>query len=171
MIGDWLKYPELIWLDRFSLLVVLATAAGIYALGEALALYMPQLGTSGVQLLVWGFVVSTLLLTHATLCINSLAHLYGRRDFETADRSRNNWFLSLITLGEGWHNNHHYYAGSTRQGFYWWQLDITYYILKLMSYLGLVWGIKPIPAKVYQASKIAQARRLKQAQNSTEETQ
>lgn len=171
VIGDWLKYPELIWLDRFSLLVVLATAAGIYALGEALALYMPQLGTSGVQLLVWGFVVSTLLLTHATLCINSLAHLYGRRDFETADRSRNNWFLSLITLGEGWHNNHHYYAGSTRQGFYWWQLDITYYILKLMSYLGLVWGIKPIPVKVYQASKIAQARRLKQAQKSTEETQ
>ncbi len=171
VIGDWLKYPELIWLDRFSLLVVLATAGAIYTLGELLSIYMPQLGTSGLQLLVWGFVVSTLLLTHATLCINSLAHLYGRRDFETDDHSRNNWFLSLITLGEGWHNNHHYYAGSTRQGFYWWQFDITYYILKLMSLVGLVWGIKPVPAKVYQASKIAQKCRMKQVQNSQEERQ
>ncbi|MFN4189149.1 MAG: acyl-CoA desaturase, partial [Acinetobacter johnsonii] len=102
VIKDWLKYPELIWLDRFSLIVVLLTAGGIYALGEWLAIAWPQLGTSGLQLLVWGFVVSTVLLIHATLCINSLAHHYGSRDFDTDDQSRNNLFLSIITLGEGW---------------------------------------------------------------------
>ena len=154
VIKDWLKYPELVWLDRFSVIVVLITATAIYALGEWLAIAQPQLGTSGLQLLVWGFVVSTVLLIHATLCINSLAHLYGSRDFETDDQSRNNVFLSIITLGEGWHNNHHYYAGSVRQGFYWWQIDITYYLLKIMSWLGLVWGLKSIPPRVYEMSKI-----------------
>lgn len=170
VIKDWLQYPELIWLDRFSLIVVLLTAMSIYALGEAVAMMWPSLSTSGFQLLVWGFVISTVLLTHATLCINSLAHHYGTRDFDTHDHSRNNLFLSIITLGEGWHNNHHYYAGSTRQGFYWWQIDVTYYVLKLMSCLGLVWGIKPIPDKVYQVSKIAQRIRSKQpAQTSQSE--
>ncbi|MEQ1369791.1 acyl-CoA desaturase [Acinetobacter schindleri] len=163
VIKDWLKYPELIWLDRFSLIVVLLTAGGIYVLGEWLAITWPQLGTSGLQLLVWGFVVSTVLLIHATLCINSLAHHYGSRDFDTDDQSRNNLFLSIITLGEGWHNNHHYYAGSTRQGFYGWQIDVTYYLLKIMSWLGIVWDLKPIPARIYEASKIAQARKHKKA--------
>ena len=153
VIKDWLKYPELIWLDRFSLPVVLLTAFGIYALGEWLSTAMPALATSGPQLLVWGFVISTVLLIHATLSINSLAHLYGRRDFETDDNSRNNLWLSIITLGEGWHNNHHYYAGSTRQGFYWWQIDITFYLLKLMSVFGLVWGLKPVPERIYAARK------------------
>lgn len=157
VIKDWLKYPELVWLDRFSLIIVLLTALAIYALGEWLAVVYPSLATSGLQLLVWGFVVSTVLLIHATLCINSLAHLYGSRDFETQDQSRNNLFLSIITLGEGWHNNHHYYAGSARQGFYWWQIDITYYFLKMMSWVGLVWALKPIPARVYEVSKIAQS--------------
>ena len=157
VIKDWLKYPELIWLDRFSLIVVFMTAGAIYALGEWLAIAYPFLATSGLQLLVWGFVISTVLLIHATLCINSLAHLYGSRDFETEDQSRNNLFLSIITLGEGWHNNHHFYAGSTRQGFYWWQIDITYYLLKMMSWFGLVWGFKPVPARVYEVSKIAQS--------------
>lgn len=152
VVKDWLKYPELIWLDRFSLPVVFVAAAAIYGLGEWLAVAYPQFATSGPQLLVWGFVISTVLLIHATLCINSLAHLYGSRDFDTKDQSRNNFFLSIITLGEGWHNNHHYYAGSTRQGFYWWQIDVTYYLLRVMSWMGLVWGLKPIPARVYAAS-------------------
>ena len=157
VIKDWLKYPELVWLDRFCVIIVLLTATAIYFLGEWVAIVQPQLGTSGLQLLVWGFVVSTVLLIHATLCINSLAHLYGSRDFDTDDQSRNNLFLSIITLGEGWHNNHHYYAGSVRQGFYWWQIDVTYYVLKIMSWLGLVWGLKPIPQRVYAVSKIAQS--------------
>lgn len=151
VIKDWLKYPELVWLDRFSLPVVVLTAAAIYALGEWLATAYPLLGTNGLQLLVWGFLISTVLLIHATLCINSMAHLYGSRDFDTDDNSRNNIWLSLITLGEGWHNNHHYYAGSTRQGFYWWQIDVSYYILKIMSWFGLVWNLKPVPERVYAA--------------------
>lgn len=162
IIKDWLKFPELIWLDRFSLPVVVFTAIGIYALGEALAVYAPQLGTNGLQLLVWGFVISTVLLTHATLCINSMAHRYGSRDFNTDDESRNNLFLSLITLGEGWHNNHHYYAGSTRQGFFWWQIDITYYLLKIMSWIGLVWGIKDVPERVYAARQHVSSREFRQ---------
>ncbi len=149
VIKDWLKFPEIVWLDRFSLPVVLFTALAIYLFGNWLNVAYPNLGTSGPQLLVWGFVISTVLLIHATLCINSLAHLYGHRDFETKDNSRNNLFLSIITLGEGWHNNHHYYAGSTRQGFFWWQIDVTYYLLKIMSYTGLVWGIKPVPQRIY----------------------
>ena len=153
VIKDWLKFPEIVWLDRFSLPVVLFTAFAIYGLGEWLSIAYPSLGTSGLQLLVWGFVISTVLLIHATLCINSLAHLYGSRDFETKDNSRNNLFLSIITLGEGWHNNHHYYAGSTRQGFFWWQIDITYYILKMMSFFGLIWGIKPVPQRIYDTHK------------------
>ncbi|OBY76156.1 acyl-CoA desaturase [Acinetobacter gyllenbergii] len=151
VIKDWLKFPEIIWLDRFSFPIVLMTALAVYVLGEWLAASHSNLGTSGLQLLVWGFVVSTVLLIHATLCINSLAHLYGSRDFDTTDNSRNNLFLSIITLGEGWHNNHHYYAGSTRQGFFWWQIDITYYLLKVMSWLGLIWGIKPVPQRIYAA--------------------
>ncbi|ENX07404.1 acyl-CoA desaturase [Acinetobacter courvalinii] len=152
-IKDWLKFPEIVWLDRFSLPVVLITAFIIYLLGEWLAVSHPSFGTSGPQLLVWGFVISTVLLIHATLCINSLAHLYGSRDFDTPDNSRNNLFLSILTLGEGWHNNHHYYAGSARQGFFWWQIDMTYYGLKLMSWCGLVWGIKPVPPKIYKKTK------------------
>ncbi|ENX34620.1 hypothetical protein F889_01908 [Acinetobacter colistiniresistens] len=151
VIKDWLKFPEIIWLDRFNLPIVLMTAFAIYVFGEWLAVAHPNLGTSGLQLLVWGFVISTVLLIHATLCINSLAHLYGSRDFDTTDNSRNNLLLSIITLGEGWHNNHHYYAGSTRQGFFWWQIDITYYVLKAMSWLGLIWGIKPVPQRIYAA--------------------
>jgi stearoyl-CoA desaturase (delta-9 desaturase) len=150
LIKDWLKYPELTWLDRFSLPIVIFTAIAIYAMGDWLSVAYPSLNTSGAQLLVWGFVISTVLLIHATLCINSLAHRYGHRDFETDDQSRNNLFLAIITLGEGWHNNHHFYAGSVRQGFYWWQIDVSYYILKLMSYFGLVWSMNPVPEKVYQ---------------------
>ena len=153
VVKDWLKYPELIWLDRFSLPIVLLTAAAIYALGEWLAFAYPDFQTTGPQLLVWGFVISTVCLIHATLCINSLAHLYGSRDFDTQDQSRNNLLLSIMTLGEGWHNNHHFYAGSTRQGFYWWQIDVTYYLLKILSWFGLVWGLKPVPKRIYAASR------------------
>lgn len=169
VIRDWLKYPELVWLDRFSLPIVLFTALAIYALGAWLGNHYPELGTSGPQLLVWGFVISTVLLIHATLCINSLAHAYGRRDFATQDNSRNHWLLALITLGEGWHNNHHFYAGSVRQGFYWWQIDITYYVLKFMSWLGLVWGLKPVPARVY-ATKITSPLTLQQQNIQDQET-
>ena len=145
VIKDWLKYPELVWLDRFSLIIVLLTALAIYALGEWLAVVYPSLATTGLQLLVWGFVVSTVLLIHATLCINSLAHLYGSRDFETEDQSRNNLFLSIITLGEGWHNNHHAFPTSARFGLRWWQVDLGYWFICVLAMLGL--GVGAVIAK------------------------
>ena len=96
-------------------------------------------------MLVWGYFVSTVVLIHATLLINSLAHKFGSRRFNTNDDSRNNLLLAIITLGEGWHNNHHHHAGSARQGFYWWEVDISYYVLKLMASLGLIWDMKQVP--------------------------
>jgi stearoyl-CoA desaturase (delta-9 desaturase) len=151
VVKDWLAYPELVWLDRCSMPIVLLTAFAVYLLGNWLAVHHPQFGTDGLQLLVWGFVVSTVLLLHATLCINSLGHSSGSKDFNTNDDSRNNFWLSLITLGEGWHNNHHFYAGSARQGFFWWQIDVVYVVLKVMSWFRLVWDLKPVPERVYEA--------------------
>ncbi|MFC5524347.1 acyl-CoA desaturase [Rhodanobacter ginsengisoli] len=147
-VPDLAKYPELRWLDRFDIAIPLLLAVGMYGLGVLLQHAAPQLGTSGGQMLVWGFFVSTIVLFHATVTINSLAHRYGRRRFETKDNSRNNVWLALLTFGEGWHNNHHFFPGSSRQGFRWWEVDLTWYGLKLMAALGLVRGLKPVPAWV-----------------------
>jgi stearoyl-CoA desaturase (Delta-9 desaturase) len=145
---DWQKFPELRWLDRFDVLVPVALGAGMFMLGGALAHRAPSLGTSASQMLLWGFFISTVLCWHATYTINSLSHVFGRQRYRTGDASRNNWLLALLTLGEGWHNNHHYYPSAARQGFFWWEFDLTYYLLKLMSWLGLIWDLKTVPAAV-----------------------
>lgn len=144
-IPDLAKYPELVWLDRNHLLLPLGLGLGVWSLGELLAQNLPALGTNGMQMLVWGFFISTVVLYHATFTINSLCHVWGSRRYATKDQSRNNFWLALLTLGEGWHNNHHYYATSVRQGFYWWEIDISYYLLRLLRIFGLVWGFKQIP--------------------------
>ena len=110
--------------------------------------YVPGLGTNGPQLFVWGFFISTVVLLHATFFINSLAHVFGSKRFKTSDDSRNSLLLALITLGEGWHNNHHHYPASARQGFRWWEIDLTWYGLRLMQAVGLVHSLKPVPAAV-----------------------
>jgi stearoyl-CoA desaturase (delta-9 desaturase) len=148
LVKDWLRFPELRFLDRFEYIVPLLLALGMYGLGEALAAFAPGLGTGGWQMLVWGFLLSTLCLYHVTYSVNSIAHLFGSRRFATRDDSRNNLWVALFTFGEGWHNNHHRYPASARQGFVWWEIDITYYLLLLLSKLGLVWGLKPVPAYV-----------------------
>ena len=147
-IPDLARYPELRWLDRYDTLVPVLLAASLYGLGALLQQFAPQLGTSGGQLLVWGFFVSTVVLFHATVTINSLAHRYGTRRFDTRDDSRNNAWLALITFGEGWHNNHHFFPGSARQGFRWWEFDLTWYGLRLLALLGLVRDLKPVPGWV-----------------------
>ena len=147
-VPDLAVYPELRWLDRYDIAVPVMLALALYALGVLLHYLAPQLHTSGGQLLVWGFFVSTVALFHATVTINSLAHRYGSRRFATRDDSRNNPWLALITFGEGWHNNHHYFPGSARQGFRWWEIDLTWYGLRLMALLGLVHDLKPVPAWV-----------------------
>jgi stearoyl-CoA desaturase (delta-9 desaturase) len=147
-IKDLAKFPELVWLNRFDLVIPILFATGIFGLGQGLAHYIPQLGTNGWQMLVWGFFVSTTFLFHGTGCINSMAHLMGRRRFKTDDDSRNSAILTCITLGEGWHNNHHRFQSSTRNGFYWWEIDPTYYGLKLLSLTGFIHGLKPVPQSV-----------------------
>ena len=113
-----------------------------------LAVAAPALRTDGPQLLVWGFFISTVVVYHATYTINSLAHLVWRRRYATRDDSRNNLLLALLTFGEGWHNNHHHYSTSVRQGFFWWEIDLTFYILKVMSWLGLIWDLRSVPDHV-----------------------
>lgn len=151
-IPELVKYPELRFVDRFDTLVPVLFFAAAFGLGALLENVAPGLGTSGGQLLVWSL-ISTVALFHGTCTINSLSHLFGRRRFETTDKSRNNWWLAILTLGEGWHNNHHYYAASTRQGFYWWEYDITYYGLVVLSWFGIIWDLKPVPVKILEQGR------------------
>ena len=153
VIRDLAKFPELVFLNRFDLVVPAIFGALLFALGEILRWLAPGLGTTGGQLFVWGFFVSTVVLLHGTLLINSLAHVFGSRRFATDDDSRNNLLLALITLGEGWHNNHHRYMGTARQGFYWWEIDITYYALTALSWTGLIWDLKPVPVSIYEEAR------------------
>jgi stearoyl-CoA desaturase (Delta-9 desaturase) len=150
-----LQYPELCFLDRYDALVPLLLALALYGAGEALAALAPGLNTSGWQLVVWGFCISTVLLYHATFTVNSLAHGYGSRRYDTRDDSRNNFWLALLTFGEGWHNNHHHYPGAARQGFYWWEIDLTYYGLRVLAALGIIWDLKEVPVQVRDARRVA----------------
>ena len=153
VIQDFAKRPALKWLNRFDLIAPVSLAVLLYIVGAALDYFFPGLGTSGAQLFVWGFVLSTVLLFHVTVSINSVAHVWGRRRYATADNSRNNALLALLTFGEGWHNNHHHYPNTVRQGFFWWEIDMTYLALKAMSYFGLTWDLKPVPAHIKTAAR------------------
>lgn len=153
LIRDFSHYPELRLLDRFDFLAPALAMLVLYGLGALLEAYRPELGANGWQMLVWGFVVSTIVLYHATFTINSLAHRFGSRRYATRDDSRNNAWLALLTFGEGWHNNHHHFAGSARQGFYWWEIDLTWYGLKIMNWLGLIWDMKPVSAHIRSARR------------------
>src|SRR5580765_7073961 len=131
-IRDFAKYPELRWLDRWWWIPVVAVAALTFAIGGWFAL-------------VWGFAVCQVLCWHGTFTINSLSHLWGGRRYATTDDSRNNLVLALITMGEGWHNNHHHYQVSARQGFRWWEIDATYYVLRGLAAVGLIWDLHGVP--------------------------
>ncbi|MGD1970594.1 MAG: acyl-CoA desaturase [Desulfobacterales bacterium] len=144
-VKDWAKFPELRWINRFDIVIPILLAAALFFGGILLETYAPQLQTNGPQLLIWGFFISTVVLFHGTVTINSLDHMFGSRRYDTPDTSRNNALLALITLGEGWHNNHHHYAITARQGFFWWEIDMTYYLLKIFSGLGIVWDLRGLP--------------------------
>jgi stearoyl-CoA desaturase (delta-9 desaturase) len=136
-VADLAKYPELRFLNRPSVQLLPAVA-----LGAAFALL------GGWQAFVWGFLVSTVLLWHGSFSINSLSHLFGKRRYVTTDDSKNNWALAIITTGEGWHNNHHHYQSSANQGFRWWEVDVTFYFLRLLERLGLVWDVRRPPPEI-----------------------
>ena len=155
-IQDFAKFPELRFLDRFEVVVPLVMAMSLFWFGQWVGRAYPMLGTNGWQMLVWGFVISTVALYHGTFTITSLSHRVGRRRFETSDHSRNSLLLALITFGEGWHNNHHFYPSSAKQGFKWWEIDITYYLLKGLQFCGVIWDIRPVPAWVLDSQKSAE---------------
>lgn len=154
VVKDWLKFPELRFLDRFDFLAPALLAVAMFCFGWFVGNLWPESGTSGAQMLIWGFIVSTITLYHVTFSINSLAHVYGTRRFETNDDSKNNVWLALITFGEGWHNNHHHFPSSARQGFYWWEIDISYYLLVVMSWFGLVWDLRPVPGSALESAEV-----------------
>ena len=139
-VKDLTRYPELRWLDRQVYLPAILLGFGVWAVG-------------GWAMLVVGFFWSTVLLFHGTFFINSLAHVSGSQRYLTGDDSRNNWWLALITLGEGWHNNHHHYQSSTRQGFLWWEVDISWYVLKVMSWFGVVWDLRAPPEAIVRGDR------------------
>lgn len=153
-VRDLLVYPELKFLDRFDVIAPLCLAISLYILGACFEANAPHFGTNGIQLLVWGFVISTVFLYHMTFTVNSLAHVWGKRRFNTSDQSRNNSLIAILTLGEGWHNNHHHFPSAARQGFYWWEIDLTYYGLKVLSALGLIWDLRKVPAEVLLHKRI-----------------
>jgi stearoyl-CoA desaturase (delta-9 desaturase) len=153
-VRDWEKYPELKWLNRFDALMPVILAIVLYISGKIMEVYAPALGTSGPQMVVWGFFISSVAVLHATFCINSLDHMLGSKRYDTWDTSRNNWILAIFLLGEGWHNNHHHYAISTRNGFFWWEIDITYYLLYLLSLFGIAKDLRPVPENVLNSNRI-----------------
>src|SRR5262245_16381316 len=148
VVKDLQRYPELQFLNRFHALPPAALAAFMLALGEVCRTV--GLRTSSTQMFVWGFLISTVFVYHGTFVVNSLAHVFGKRRFATRDDSRNNLLIALITLGEGWHNNHHYAPSSERQGFYWWEIDLAHCVLKTLSWLGIVWDLQQPPARIYE---------------------
>jgi stearoyl-CoA desaturase (delta-9 desaturase) len=134
-IPDLTKYPELVWLNKHPYLPAAMLAVACFLIAGWPGLFV-------------GFFWSTTVLYHGTFFINSLAHVHGNQRYVTGDDSRNNWWLAIITMGEGWHNNHHAYQRSTRQGFRWYEFDPTFYILKALSWVRLVWDLGEPPADV-----------------------
>lgn len=159
LVADLAQYPEIRWLNRYYIWMAIGMGVMLFIVGTILASVAPGLDTNGMQLLVWGGFLSTTILYHGTFTINSLAHRFGRRRFNTSDDSRNSFLLALITMGEGWHNNHHRCLSSERQGFYWWEIDMSHYILKMLSWAGLVWDLRTPPKKVYDEAERLRAER------------
>ncbi len=148
-VKDLARFPELRMFEHGYRFGIAALVAGVVGLGLWIERAFPQTGATWLQIVVWGFVISTVALWHTTYLINSGAHMWGSRRFPTSDTSRNSLLLTLLTLGEGWHNNHHRYPGSERNGFFWWEIDPTHYFLTVLSWLGLIWDLRRPPAHIY----------------------
>lgn len=154
-VRDWMRFPELRWLDRFHVVAPLTLAALMYGIGVIFQTTAPGLGATPWQMVVWGFVVSTVMVYHVTFCVNSVTHIVGNQRYDTGDQSRNNLWVALLTMGEGWHNNHHRYPAAARQGFFRREVDMTYYILLGLQKIGLIWDMKAPPRAVYEEAAAA----------------
>jgi len=162
IIQDYAKYPELVWLNKNYLIPPLILALSVMALGGIVngGSILAMFTTAGFSSLFIGFFLSTVILYHGTFSINSIMHKFGNQRYESNDESKNSLWLALLTLGEGWHNNHHYYEVSARQGFFWWEIDITFYILKVFSWFGLVWDLKGVPDHIKYSKNKTEAKEL-----------
>ncbi|MEZ4385362.1 MAG: acyl-CoA desaturase [Nannocystaceae bacterium] len=148
VVADFARFPELALLDRVYYLPALAWAIGCAALGGLVSWLDPAGEPRALQFVVYGFLVRTVLVWHATFAINSLAHMFGDRRYATGDDSRNSLLLALITLGEGWHNNHHRCPSAARNGFFAGEIDMSYAVIRALARLGLVWDVRPVPPHV-----------------------
>jgi stearoyl-CoA desaturase (delta-9 desaturase) len=146
VIRDFSKAPEIAWLERCNVVPPLALAIAMYLAG-------------GFPWLVWGFCLPTMTLAHATFAINTVNHMFGSRRFETPDDSRNNPITAFFAAGEGWHNNHHRYQRAARNGFYWWEFDLTWYVIRAMAAAGLIWDVQRVPTRVYEEARVVRAKR------------
>jgi stearoyl-CoA desaturase (delta-9 desaturase) len=144
VIRDFSSAPEIAFLDRYFFLPPLLLALAMFAWG-------------GMTWLVWGFCLPTVTLAHATFAINTVNHMFGTRRFETIDDSRNNALTAFFAVGEGWHNNHHRYQRAARNGFYWWEFDPTWYVIRAMAAVGLAWDVQPVPARIYEEARVRRA--------------
>ena len=143
-IKDFARFPELRWLNKYHLVPPVLLAVALFFIG-------------GAPALVWGFFVSTVLLWHGTFLVNSVNHVWGSRRYPTTDTSRNNGLIALLTMGEGWHNIHHHYMGSANQGFFWWEIDLSFYLIRAMQGLGLVWDVRTPPEKYLEPESLTLA--------------
>jgi len=171
-IGDYAKYPELVWLNKHYLvppvtLAIIVTALGAWVNGGSPLLMFTH---HGLSTLFIGFFLSTVILYHGTFSINSIMHKFGKQRYESDDESKNSLWLALLTLGEGWHNNHHYYEVAARQGFFWWEIDLTFYGLKMLSWLGLIKDLRGVPAHIKYSKNRKQAKELASSIKSGEVT-
>jgi len=158
IIQDFAKYPELRWLNKYHAIPGVVLGLFVFLIGGFVN--SPEGAYSmanGWSTLFIGFFLSTSILYHGTFSINSIMHKFGKKRYDTGDESKNNMVLALLTMGEGWHNNHHYYQVSTRQGFFWWEIDMTFYILKMFSWMGLVWDLKGVPNEVKFSKNLKEA--------------
>lgn len=149
VVRDFSAAPEIAFLDRYFFVPPLLLATTMYLVG-------------GLSWLVWGFCLPTMTLAHATFAINTVNHMFGSRRFDTIDESRNNPLTALFAAGEGWHNNHHRYQRAARNGFYWWEIDLTWYAIRAMAVCGLAWDLQPVPDRIYAEARATKARRASQ---------
>ena len=146
VVRDFSRVPEIAWLDKYFFVPPLALASVLFLIG-------------GMPWLVWGFCLPTMTLAHATFAINTVNHMFGSRRFETVDESRNNLLTAVFAVGEGWHNNHHRYQRAARNGFYWWEFDPTWYVIRAMAAIGLIWDIHSVPKRIYEEARAVKAKR------------
>lgn len=167
LIQDYAKYPELRWLNKNHMVPPMALLFGLFVMGGFVndapaVLQGVQFGGwhlgGALSCILIAFALSTALLYNGTFSINSIMHKFGKARYKTGDESKNNLILALLTNGEGWHNNHHYYQVSARNGFYWWEIDVTFYVLTVFKWLGLVWDLKGVPVHVRESSSMEEAR-------------